>query len=105
MPEMPIAELPEGMYSETFKVESSDIDVLEHVNNRVYLRWIEEVATNHSAKKGYDAKRYLEIGCVWVAREHWIEYLRLRGHGNGVYMGGSLGRKPLPAPLCDDEGG
>lgn len=76
MPEMPIAELPEGMYSETFKVESSDIDVLEHVNNRVYLRWIEEVATNHSAKKGYDAKRYLEIGCVWVAREHWIEYLR-----------------------------
>lgn len=51
MPEMPIAELPEGMYSETFKVESSDIDVLEHVNNRVYLRWIEEVATNHSAKK------------------------------------------------------
>ena len=29
MPEMPIAELPEGMYSETFKVESPDIDVLE----------------------------------------------------------------------------
>lgn len=70
------ATLPEGMYAETFEVTATDIDVLQHVNNRVYLRWIEEVATNHSAKKGYDAARYLAMGSVWVAREHWIEYLR-----------------------------
>ncbi len=70
------AALPEGIYRETFEVTAGDIDVLQHVNNRVYLRWIETVATNHSAKKGYDARKYLEMGSVWVAREHWIEYLR-----------------------------
>ena len=68
--------LPDGMYAETFEVTASDIDVLQHVNNRVYLRWIEAVATNHSAQKGYDATKYLAMGSVWVAREHWIEYLR-----------------------------
>lgn len=68
--------IPAGVYSEEFTVEERDIDVLGHVNNRVYLRWIETVATNHSAAKGYDAKRYLAMGSVWVAREHWIEYLR-----------------------------
>ena len=68
--------LPQGLYAETFIVQDSDIDVLEHVNNRVYLRWMETVATNHSAARGYDWKKYLAMGSVWVAREHWIEYLR-----------------------------
>lgn len=69
-------ELPEGIYVEQFRAEPADIDVLQHVNNRVYLRWVEEVATRHSAVKGYDAQTYLKMGSVWVAREHWIEYLR-----------------------------
>ena len=74
--EVGVPPLPEGMYAQTFEVKSEDIDVLEHVNNRVYLRWVETVATNHSAAKGYDARKYLSMGSVWVAREHWIEYLR-----------------------------
>lgn len=58
------------------QVGPQDIDVLNHVNNRVYLRWVEEAATTASAQNGWSTQDYLKLGAVWMAREHWIEYLR-----------------------------
>ena len=47
-------------------VGPSSIDVLRHVNNREYLRWMEKAAMDHADS----------LGCgAWVAREHWIEFL------------------------------
>ena len=59
-----------------FQVGPQDIDVLNHVNNRVYLRWVEEAATTASAQNGWSTQDYLKLGAAWMAREHWIEYLR-----------------------------
>lgn len=59
-----------------FTVTAEDIDELGHVNNRVYLRWIEEVARYASDVNGWTTQKYIENGFAWVAREHWIEYLR-----------------------------
>lgn len=64
------------IYSKTFRVTEASIDALGHVNNKEYLRWMEEVAIEHSAERGWTQERYLEEKHVWVAREHWIEYLR-----------------------------
>ena len=58
------------------QVGPQDIDVLNHVNNRVYLRWVEEAATTASAQNGWSTQDYLKLGAAWMAREHWIEYLR-----------------------------
>lgn len=64
------------IYQHTFKVSSESIDILRHVNNREYLRWMEKAAMEHASALGCGAKECLQRGEVWVAREHWIEYLR-----------------------------
>lgn len=64
------------IYHTKLTVTEASIDVLGHVNNREYLRWMEELAIAHSTANGWSQERYLSEGHVWVAREHWIEYLR-----------------------------
>lgn len=64
------------IYQYQFKVGPESIDILKHVNNREYLRWMEKAAMEHASLLGCGAKECLQQGEVWVAREHWIEYLR-----------------------------
>ncbi|NTU83262.1 MAG: acyl-CoA thioesterase [Chloroflexales bacterium] len=52
------------------------IDINGHVNNLEYLRWMQEIATAHSAARGWDRARYLETRTSGVIRSHAIEYLR-----------------------------
>ncbi len=69
----------------TFKVQETDLDELNHVNNRVYLRWMEQAAREASAQNGWATERYLSEGNgAWVAREHWVEYLRPCALGDEV---------------------
>ena len=53
----------------------SDIDDLGHVSNLVYLRWVLEAATAHSAARGWDLDAYRKLGNVWVVRRHELDYL------------------------------
>ncbi len=54
-------------------VTSNDIDELEHVNNIVYLRWVQEAASAHWLQLSNEAinKKY-----VWVVMRHEIDYLQ-----------------------------
>ena len=59
---------------ETDYIVSEDhIDDLNHVNNVVYLEWIQDIANLHwtQLKKGYDTSEY-----VWVVIRHEIDYLQ-----------------------------
>ena len=53
------------------KVKSKDIDDLNHVNNVVYVQWMDEVAFNHWAflTKDNPLPEY-----IWVVVKHEIEY-------------------------------
>jgi acyl-CoA thioester hydrolase len=53
----------------------ADIDELGHVSNLVYLRWVLETATAHSAALGWGHAEYRASGNVWVVRRHEIDYL------------------------------
>lgn len=64
------------LYEKPVLVGPESIDALGHVNNREYLRWMEEAALEHSAAQGWSTERYLAAGGAWVAAEHRIEYLR-----------------------------
>jgi acyl-CoA thioester hydrolase len=57
-------------------VGPESIDAVGHVNNREYLRWMEEIAVEHSAAQGWPMERYFDGGHAWVAASHFIEYLR-----------------------------
>lgn len=57
-------------------VGPESIDVLNHANNREYLRWMEEAAVAHSDARGWPTARYLALGASWVAATHRLDYLR-----------------------------
>src|SRR5690349_5556117 len=55
----------------TVTVQPGDIDGQNHVNNTVYLRWIQEVATAHwESLAGADA----QAAVGWVVVRHEIDY-------------------------------
>src|SRR5438477_13055366 len=49
-------------------------DVLRHVNNLAYLKWMQSAAMAHSAAQGWPTEAYLKLGAGWVVRSHEIEY-------------------------------
>ena len=54
-------------------VQPEDIDLLGHVNNVVYLRWVQDVAVAHwEAAAPAEARRQL----FWVVTRHEIDYKR-----------------------------
>jgi acyl-CoA thioester hydrolase len=54
-----------------FQVAPDDIDALGHVNNVVYLRWVQDVAAAHWTSVTSPGER-AEIG--WVVLRHEIDY-------------------------------
>jgi acyl-CoA thioester hydrolase len=53
------------------RIEAADLDVLGHVNNVVYVRWVQEAAIAHwmSATSGEE-----QAALVWVVARHEIDY-------------------------------
>ena len=55
----------------TVSVMPEDIDVQNHVNNTVYLRWVQDVATAHWQAS---ASSKAQKGIGWVVLRHEIDY-------------------------------
>ncbi len=72
-------------------VGENAIDAHGHVNNQDYLRWMEEIAIEHSTAQGWPMERYLKSGASWFVRSHSIEYLRpallWRRRDRGLHLG------------------
>jgi acyl-CoA thioester hydrolase len=67
----------------TVAVSPEDIDEQNHVNNTVYLRWVQEVATAHwRAVASTDAQE----GTGWVVLRHEIDYKAPACLGDGVVL-------------------
>lgn len=52
-------------------VTPADIDGLGHVNNVVYLRWMQDAATAHWETAAPDS---LKAAVIWVVTRHEIDY-------------------------------
>jgi acyl-CoA thioester hydrolase len=70
-----------AIFEWTHTVADADLDGLGHANNISYLKWMQSAALGHSAIQGWPAEAYAQLGCGWVVRTHFIEYLSpaLRG--------------------------
>ncbi len=64
------------IFAYPIKVDESCIDIMRHTNNKVYLKWMEEAALAHSAAVGWPARRYLKEGGSFIAKQHWVQYIR-----------------------------
>jgi acyl-CoA thioester hydrolase len=60
---------------------ADDIDELGHVNNAVWVRWIQDMATAHWEAGAPQAHR---DAFIWVVNRHEIDYLRGVGPGETV---------------------
>ena len=58
-----------------FKVLKENIDVLGHVNNKVYLDWCEILSWDHSKSLGISPETYKDLRCAFVVIKNKIEYL------------------------------
>ena len=56
------------------KVKPEHIDVLGHVNNVVYVQWMQDVASAHIEELGVGLEQYLELKHAMVAVEHHVQY-------------------------------
>jgi len=76
------AELAEASKFEiNIKVRETDIDELGHVNNTVYLRWVQDVAVAHW-KNTATAEQQENI--LWVVRRHEIDYKHSAYRGDEI---------------------
>jgi acyl-CoA thioester hydrolase len=78
----------------TFTAAREDIDELGHVNNAVWVRWMEEVATTHWRKAAEAAHQDLYY---WVVVRHEIDYLRAVLEGERIRARTWAGDKPKGA--------
>jgi acyl-CoA thioester hydrolase len=60
-------------FSMAVTAQAADIDELGHVNNIIYLKWIQEIATAHW--RAVASPEHL-AAYVWVVTRHEIDYLR-----------------------------
>ena len=65
---MPIS----SIYSKTVTIPSSTIDENGHVNNVVYVQWMQDIAIEHYASIGGVEAQGPDA--TWVIRKHSIEY-------------------------------
>lgn len=65
--------MPAGAHTLTIEVQPEHIDILNHVNNVVYLSWVQEAAISHWSVL---APAEMQRAMFWVVRRHEIEYLR-----------------------------
>lgn len=59
------------IYQENIQIQEEHIDDLQHVNNVVFLQFVQDIASKHWY---LNTEHLLLSHFVWVAREHQIEY-------------------------------
>jgi acyl-CoA thioester hydrolase len=63
----------EKVFEYPITISPSDIDVIGHVNNIVYLRWVQEAAIAHWNSL---TTEQMQKDYVWVVVRHEIDYLQ-----------------------------
>jgi acyl-CoA thioester hydrolase len=73
----------ENVFKLTITVSSEDIDVLQHVNNLVYVKWMDKIATTHwdFLTKENPLPQY-----IWVVMRHEIDYLKQATIGDEIVV-------------------
>ncbi len=68
-------------YKYKFRVKPEDIDALDHVNNVVYLKWVNDISEKHW---GILSNPELDKKYFWVAIRHEIDYIQPAFLNDGI---------------------
>lgn len=67
-------------------VQKQHIDVLGHVNNVVYVQWMQDVAAAHVEALGLGLQQYLQLQHAMVAVEHQVQYRKAALEGDELIL-------------------
>lgn len=67
-------------------VKPEHIDILGHVNNVVYVAWMQDVATAHIEHLGVGLDKYLEMKHAMIAVEHHVQYRKAALEGDEIIL-------------------
>ena len=65
----------EPIYTYEITVPDEAVDENGHVNNVMYVQWMQDAAVRHYEAMG-GRQITIDIGATWVVRSHMVEYLR-----------------------------
>jgi len=71
----------------TVEVLAADIDAYDHVNNSVYLSWLDLAAWSHSSALGLSLEQCVALRRGMAAHHTEIDYLRAAVSGDQVLVG------------------
>jgi acyl-CoA thioester hydrolase len=83
---VPLFRLP-AAYTGTHQVTAEEIDAYDHVNNTVYLQWLDRIAWAHSATLGLPIERCLGLRCGMAVRHTRVDYLEAARRDDLVLLG------------------
>ena len=63
-----------NVFTHDFVVTGDMLDANSHVNNVLFVQWMQDVAILHSVANGAGSDVYRRLGASWVARSHHIDY-------------------------------
>lgn len=74
---------PRTVFRTYVRVRFGECDPYGHLNNAVYLGYLEQAAFDHAALCGWPVNKLLEeVGAVFVARRHELDFLQPAFEGN-----------------------
>ena len=82
------------VFEQTLTAASDDIDELGHVNNAVWVQWIQQVAVAHWDSVAEPAHK---DAYYWVVVRHEIDYLRAAVEGDEITARTWVGEAPQGA--------
>ncbi len=68
------------------QVKPEHIDTLGHVNNVVYMHWMQDVATAHIEALGLGLEQYQQLQHAMVAVEHQVQYRKAAFLGDEIIL-------------------
>ena len=75
-----------GIFDLALRVQAKHIDGLGHVNNVIYVQWMQDVASAHIEKLGLGLKQYVELKHAMVAVEHHVQYRKAAFEGEQIVL-------------------
>lgn len=66
--------LENPVYTLQFTIPDTAIDQIGHVNNVMYVQWMQDLAVSHYEFISGTAPMQA-VGAIWLVREHHVEYL------------------------------
>lgn len=76
----------EAPFVSTFTVEDAHIDRLGHMNNAVYLSFMEQTGWHHTEAMGIGWQTYVDLDAVCVVHRHELDYLMPAFHGEQLQV-------------------